>query len=251
MTFTILAHDPDADQVGIGIATASLAVGGLCPFTTLAGDIVTSQAFARPELGLLVARMLSDGADMATIEQALTAADPHIGHRQIGIIHRDGSLHAFSGPNCRPWSGHQLAEGHLVMGNFLAGPQVLDAMGEAFRMSDGEPLAERLLQALEAGRDAGGQADALGRHHTERSAGVKVIGPGGIAGFVDAAVASTDLRVDMHDRAVDELRRLYTVLAKVPAYNALRSSRPTETPGLADWEAENMGEHKPPAARTE
>jgi uncharacterized Ntn-hydrolase superfamily protein len=48
MTFTILAHDPEADQVGIGIATVSLAVGGLCPFTTLAGDIVTSQAFARP-----------------------------------------------------------------------------------------------------------------------------------------------------------------------------------------------------------
>lgn len=250
MTFTILAHDPDADQVGIGIATVSLAVGGLCPFTTLAGDIVTSQAFARPELGLLVARMLSEGADMPTIEQALTAADPHIGHRQIGIIHRDGSLHAFSGPGCRPWSGHQMAEGHVVMGNFLAGTHVLDAMGEAFRMSDGEPLAERLLQALEAGRDAGGQADAEGRHHTERSAAVKVIGPGDVPGFIDTAVASTDLRVDMHELAIDELRRLYTTLAKVPQYNALRSSRPLETPGLADWEAEHLLDAAPPAPRT-
>tara|TARA_R110002096_G_scaffold134313_5_gene285507 strand:- start:750 stop:1502 length:753 start_codon:yes stop_codon:yes gene_type:complete len=239
MTFTIMAHDPDADQVGIGIATASLAVGGLCLFTTLAGDIVTSQAFARPELGLLVARHLSEELDMGALEAALTEADPHIGHRQIGIIHRDGSLHAFSGPNCRPWSGHHLAEGHLVMGNFLAGEHILDAMAEAFRMSDGEPLAERLLQALEAGRDAGGQADGEGRRYTERSAALKVIGAGQIAGIADPAVAPIDLRVDMHERAVDEMRRLYQTLRLLPDYNALRSSQPEDTPALADWEAEH------------
>ena len=120
MTFTILAHDPNRDQVGIGIATASLGVGGLCPFVTLAGDIVTSQAFARPELGLLVARHLAEGHGMVGVEEKLGEADPYLGHRQIGVIERNGSVHAFSGPDCRPWSGHLVADGHVVLGNFLA-----------------------------------------------------------------------------------------------------------------------------------
>jgi uncharacterized Ntn-hydrolase superfamily protein len=167
-------------------------------------------------------------------------------YRQIGLVRRDGTLHAHTGPKCRPWTGHQFAEGCVVMGNFLAGEHVLNAMASAFTTSAGQSLAERLLRALEAGRDAGGQADAAGRHHTERSAALKIIGGGGIPGIDDPAVAPLDIRVDMHHLAVDELRRHYSILQHVPRYNALRSSNPLETPGLADWEAREMTASPPP-----
>lgn len=246
MTFTVLAHDPNADQIGIGIATVSLAVGGLCPFMTLAGDLITSQAYARQEVGLYTARRLAEGASWDEIMVGLAAEDPNLSYRQIGIVRRDGTLHAHSGENCRPYTGHIFAGNCVVMGNFLAGPATIEAMAEAFTASNGAPLAERLLCTLEAGRDAGGQADAEGRHHTERSAGLKVIGGGGISGIDDPATAPVDLRVDMHHLAIEELRRTYEILKKVPAYNALRSSNPPATPGMAAWEAENMADNPPP-----
>ena len=246
MTFTVLAHDPAADQTGIGIATVSLAVGGLCPFMTLEGDLITSQAHARQEVGLFTARRLSQGASWDQIMAELENEDSYLSHRQIGIVRRDGTLHAHSGADCRPYTGHLVAGNCVVMGNFLAGPATLEAMTEAFTAGVDQPLAERLLCTLEAGRDAGGQADADGRHHTERSAGLKVIGGGGIPGIDDPATAPVDLRVDMHHLAIDELRRTYEILKKVPAYNALRSSNPPATPGMAGWEAENMADNPPP-----
>ncbi len=246
MTFTILAHDPEADQVGLGIATVSLAVGGLCPFMTLEGDLVTSQAYARQETGLHVARRLSQGAAWEAIMQELEQTDPFLRHRQIAVVRRQGTLHCYSGPDCRPWTGHRFAEDCVVMGNFLCGEKVLERMASAFVDSKGEPLPERLLRTLEAGRAAGGQADSDGRFYTERSSAVKVVGSGGIEGISDHAVAPVDLRVDMHDNAVSELRRLYQILHPVARYNALRSSNPPETPGLAAWEAENMTAALPP-----
>ena len=247
MTFTILAHDPATDQTGIGIATASLAVGGLCPFMTLSGDLITSQAFARQEVGLHTARRLSDGMAWPEILHELAAEDPYLSYRQLGVVTRDGGLHAHTGPDCRPYAAHLFAPDCVVMGNFLAGAHVLDAMAAAFAASVGRPLAERLLQSLEAGRDAGGQADGEGRRYTERSAGLKVVGGGGMPGIDDRATAPVDLRVDMHDRAVGELRRLHDTLQQVPRYNALRSANPPETPPLAEWEAANAGASSPPS----
>lgn len=247
MTFTILAHDPNTDQVGIGIATASLAVGGLCPFMTLSGDLITSQAYARQEVGLFVARRLADGAGWEAILSELAEDDPHLSYRQVGVVRRGGTLHAHTGADCRAFAGHQFTADCVVMGNFLAGQHILDAMAEAFTGSTSRPLAERLLQSLEAGRDAGGQADADGRRYTERSAGLKVVGGGGMAGIDDRATAPVDLRIDMHHLAVDELRRLHDTLKHVPRYNALRSSNPPETPALAAWETANISTDAPPS----
>ena len=133
------------------------------------------------------------------------------------------------------------------MGNFLAGRHVVDSMASTCRETASEPLAERLLRTLEAGRDAGGQADANGRHARERSAAIRVVGSTDASHVHDAAVAPIDLRIDLHADAVTALRELYVVCAKVPTYNALRSSRPGSTPALGVWEAENMGDPRPPS----
>ncbi len=247
MTFTVLASCKETSQVGIGIATASIAVGGLCPFYTDAGDIITSQAFARPELGLAVMRHLQNRSALSELDALVAQADEHLSYRQIAVLTRDARMWIHTGTDCRPWCGHKTAEDFTVMGNFLAGSHVVDAMASACRESASEPLAERLLRTLEAGRDAGGQADANGRHARERSAAIRVVGSTDTSLVHDAAVAPVDLRIDLHADAVTALRELHNVCAKVPSYNALRSSRPGSTPALGAWEAEHMGDPSPPS----
>lgn len=246
MTFTVLGVCPDSEQIGIGIATASIAVGGLCPFYTLAGDIVTSQAFARPEDGLIAARHIDAGRPLNALADVLAMEDPDLHYRQIAIASRRGELWVHTGPDCRPWAGHVISDDCVAMGNFLAGEHVVEAMRDAFEQTDA-PLAEKLIQTLEAGRDAGGQADAAGRPCRERSAAIRVVGAGDVAGITDPAVAPIDLRVDLHEDAVDELRRLFDTCRLVPHYNALRAATPSETPPLGPWEESNCAAPKPPS----
>lgn len=233
MTYTILATDRDTPQVGIGITTLSIGVGGLAPFFSADGDIVTTQAYARPDLGPVMFRRLNLGQ---SADDSLAAALAHDGdnhvYRQLAIIRRSGEHVCHTGGACRPWAGHVDGDGWVVMGNVLKGPGVLDAMAEAFTASAGEALAERLLRALEAGRDAGGQATADGRHLRERSAMVRVL--------ADDLLPVVDLRVDLHDQAVGAARRLATTYGAIGPYNDLRSRQPAATPAIPEWEAEHL-----------
>jgi uncharacterized Ntn-hydrolase superfamily protein len=231
MTYTILAAD--RRHVGIGITTLSIGVGGLAPFFSPGGDIVTSQAYARPDLGPVMVRALNDGR---SLDDALAAAIGHDGddhvYRQLAIIRRSGEHVCHTGARCRPWAGHIGGDGWVVLGNVLKGRRVLEAMADAFTAAAGEALAERLLAALEAGRDAGGQAMPDGRHLRERSAMVRVL--------ADDLLPAFDLRIDLHAEAVAEARRLATTLAAIGPYNELRSTRPAETPAIPAWEAEHL-----------
>jgi uncharacterized Ntn-hydrolase superfamily protein len=188
MTFTVLGFCADTGQVGIGIATASIAVGGLCPFVTPHGDIVSSQAYARLELGLDTVRHLNAGGSLETLSELLRLSDDNFEYRQLGVMLRTGAHWVHTGTSCRLWADHRSARGCVSMGNFLAGAVVVDEMLEAFVAGDVAPLAERLLCAREAGRAAGGQADANGQPVRERSAALVVAGGGQLAALEDAAV---------------------------------------------------------------
>src|SRR5262249_15916458 len=78
-----------------------------------------------------------------------------------------------------------------------AGPKVVDAIAAAYERHADESFERRLLRAIEAGRDSGGQV-GLDGHMTERSAGIFVYGA--------HDHAEIDLRVDLHDKAIHELR---------------------------------------------
>src|SRR6478736_3149263 len=82
-------------------------------------------------------------------------------------------------------------DGYAIQGNILAGEDVVLAMEAAWETTDDDaPLGRRLLAALTAGDDAGG--DSRGR----QSAALLVVREGaGYGGHDDVAV---DLRVDDH-----------------------------------------------------
>jgi uncharacterized Ntn-hydrolase superfamily protein len=101
------------------------------------------------------------------------------------------------------WAGGLAGPGFAAQGNILVGEETVAALAMTFTATDGQPLAERLLECLGAAQAAGGD-----RRGQQSAALLVVEKNGGYAGLSDSLV---DLRVDDHAQPVAELARLYTM----------------------------------------
>lgn len=232
MTYTILAKCPETERLGVGIATYSLGVGGYCPFFARGRAVMSTQAFANPRLGPLGVAALEKGIPPTEVLANLKLADPGHDYRQIAFVAQDGGVVMHTGARCRDWAGHEIGDGYAAFGNVLAGEAVVGAIARAFEDSGGKALDERLLLALEAGRAAGGQAAADGAPLPERSAALIIMG--------DDISRDLNLRVDLHDDAITELRRVHAGYAPYVDYYALRADDPANTPAQDVWARENL-----------
>jgi len=118
--------------------------------------------------------------------------------RQVAMLDAHGRTAAFTSATITDWKGHKCGVNYCAQGNTLAGPEVVDAMARSFESSTG-PLAERLLDALEAGQAQGGDRRGV------QSASLMILKPLAIQGFGDREL---DLRVDEHRTPFAELRRI-------------------------------------------
>lgn len=201
MTFSIVARSADGQAHGVAVASKFLAVGAAVPAAEAEVGAVATQSYAnlayRPQ-GLA---LLRSGVDAAGTVRGLTAADDGRASRQLGIVGPAGDGATFTGPDCHPWAGGAAGDGFAIQGNILAGPEVVAAMRQAFLDSAGEPrFPRRLLAALKAGDDAGG--DRRGRQSAAMFVVAKGLGYGGTSDVL------LDLRVDDHPDPVTELARL-------------------------------------------
>ena len=201
MTFSIVVRSADGGAFGVAVASKFLAVGTAVPAAEIEVGALATQSWAnlayRPQ-GLT---MLRTGTSAADAVAGLTAADPGREHRQLGVVARDGEGATFTGAECQPWAGGVAGDGYAIQGNILTGPEVVDAMRDAWLDGDtGEPVARRLLRALAAGDRAGG--DRRGR----QSAALLVVRRGG--GYGGTSDVEVDLRIDDHPDPVTELARL-------------------------------------------
>jgi uncharacterized Ntn-hydrolase superfamily protein len=219
MTYTLLARCPRTGHFGIGIATYSICVGQYCDGLRSRTGATMTQAFVNQGNNALAIHLLEQGFAPARVIGELAQNDTYHDYRQIAVIDREGTVAAFTGPKTRGWSGHKIGDGCVAFGNVLAGPEVVDAIAAGFASDPGAPLERRMLTALEHGRDAGGQRGAEG-HLTERSAALRV--------FSDFPYADLDLRVDLHDHAVDELRRCFEEYEPYRAYYRDRGRNPSK-----------------------
>jgi uncharacterized Ntn-hydrolase superfamily protein len=219
MTFTLLARCPKTGQVGIGIATYSICVGLYCNGLRGNTGATMTQAFVNQGNNPLGLQLLAQGYMPQHVLDELKANDPYHEYRQIAVIDRLGRTVAYSGPKNRGWAGHRIGDGYVAMGNVLAGEHVIDAMAKAYEAAADLSFERRLLAAIEAGRDAGGQTGNYG-HLTERSAAEMVYG--------DYDHAELDLRVDLHDTAVEELRHAFEEYELYRGYYRERSKNPKD-----------------------
>ena len=231
MTYTVIGRCARTGQLGIGITTFSLAVGGYCPTIRAGLGAVSSQAFADPTLRETALGHLDSGRGPEDALSLMEDADPHFSYRQIGIVSHDGAAAAWTGDNTRRQACHVTGQGFVAMGNSLASTSVVEHMAEEFASDPSLGLDERLLRTLEAGRDAGGQAGSDGIHMGERSSALIIVTPD--------ALVPVDVRVDMHETAVEELRRVYSAYRPYMPYYELRAVDPPVTPAQDVWVREN------------
>ena len=221
MTWSIVARDPKSGAFAVAVTTRAFAVGAHCPFVMSGIGALSTQALSNPLYGRRGLALLEEDVPAADVVRLLTQADENRDHRQLHVIDRHGRTAAWTGKSCIAWCGHMAAENVSVAGNMLAGADVIAETMREYRAGARRPFAERLLRALEAGQEAGGdkrgrQSAALRIHTTEEYAWL-------------------DIRVDDHPEPLVELRRLYEV--SEGRYAALRPTWPTRADpfGVVDW----------------
>jgi uncharacterized Ntn-hydrolase superfamily protein len=203
-TFSIVASDPATGEVGVAVQSKYFSVGAVVPWAKAGVGAVATQAAGIAGYGPRVLALLEEGlAPAESLERAL-ADDPGRETRQLGVVNAAGVAASFTGTDCNDWAGHETGPGYAVQGNILAGEDVVGEMARAFRETEGE-LAERLVAALEAGQAAGG--DRRG----QQSAAVIVERAGAGAGRRLGLDRICDLRVEDHERPIEELRRLLSI----------------------------------------
>jgi uncharacterized Ntn-hydrolase superfamily protein len=217
VTYSIIARCPHTGRFGIGTTTFSLACGRRSESLRPNVGISKSQAFYLRRVDPLVLNMLAQGHTLTHIVRLLESDDPDYQYRQFGIIDREGTVFAHTGDSIGQWAGHRVGPYYVAYGNGLAGPETVDGIVSGFMSAPDAPLEERLLLGIEGGRDAGGQR-SKGRHRPERSAWLRVVDR--------LDWPQIDLRVDMHDNTVAELRRIFEAFKTRREYYELCSSDP-------------------------
>jgi len=163
VTFSICVREEYTDdegeeqtRFGVAVTTRLAAVGTLCPFASEHGAVAT-QSVVNVDLGRRGIEYIDDGLAVEDALDALLNADDGEPERQLHGVDTEGEF-AFSGEECGDWFGHEVGDGYTVAGNLLTGEAVIDETAATYEANrDGDaPLAERLIDALEAGHEAGG-----------------------------------------------------------------------------------------------
>lgn len=196
-TFSIAGRCERTGEVGVAVSTAVPAVGMLAPFAKSGVGAIATQSFVNPYLASWGLEYLSQGHSASETMEYLQTRDPEMRLRQVGIVDAKGGSAAFTGEDCDGWCGDVTGKNFSIQGNMLVDQGTLEAMQKSFESSQDKPLMERLIAALWAGQEAGG--DKRGR----QSAAAKV--------YHTEEYPALDLRVDEHPDPVRELRRVYEV----------------------------------------
>jgi len=220
MTFSIVARCPRTGMLGVSTSSRALAAGGVVPCCRTGVGVIASQAFSNPYLGIDGLTLLEQGLAAARALERVIDSDQGRDLRQVAIVDRDGHTAAYTGAKCIPWAGQVEGGGYVCLGNILTDEEVVKAMALAFEASVDEELPERLLRALEAGQEAGGD------RHGRQSAGIRVVHT--------EDYPYCDLRVDDHPDPIAELRRVFTVFQREEPFRQMMPRRDDYTP---QWEA--------------
>jgi uncharacterized Ntn-hydrolase superfamily protein len=201
MTYSLVARD--GPQWGVAVQSKFLAVGSVVSWAEPEVGAIATQAYANPRYGPEGLALLRRGLTAAEVVEQLVGGDEGRDERQLGVVDAAGESASWTGPGCMDWAGHRTGDGYAAQGNILVGRETVDALAETFEAGGGKPLADRLIDCLAAAQAAGG--DRRG----QQSAALLVVERD--AGYAHLSDVLVDLRVDDHERPIDELRRLYAL----------------------------------------
>lgn len=212
-TFSIVAFDPATQELGVGVQSRAFGAGAAVPYAKPGVGAVATQASANRQYGPKAIALLEQGLSPAEVVKRITDEDPGRDTRQVAVIDAKGRSAVYTGKrvidrNNDPkdlvhlggFAGFAAGENFSAQGNTLASEDVVKAMAAAYQAGRGS-MAERLMDALDAGQSKGGDTRGM------QSAGILVVKPltPGSESTVERIV---DIRVDDHDQPFVELRRL-------------------------------------------
>lgn len=195
MTFSLIGRCARTGMLGAAVTTSSIAVGARCPFARAGVGVVLTQHRTDPTLGPLALDLLARGFTAERTLQAVIAATPHHGWRQLAVLDAHGRAATFSGAHVRPERGEAHAQDCAAIANIVRSERIPAAMVTAFARNPDRPLPDRLLAGLLAGQEAGSEFVPL------VSAALLVVHRHSFP-FVD-------LRVDQHEQPIEALAALW------------------------------------------
>lgn len=201
-TYSIVARDPETGEMGVAVQSHWFSVGSIVSWGEAGVGVVATQSFVNPAFGPDGLELLKSGMTASEVVDKLIAEDEGRDVRQLAIIDVKGNVKSYTGKNCIPGAGNIVGENYTVQANLMLNDLVPGAMSKAFEESKG-PLAERLMSALFAAQEVGG--DIRGK----QSAAILVV-KGKSTGKVweDRLI---DLRVEDNPEPLNELNRLLKV----------------------------------------
>ncbi|MGB7924844.1 MAG: DUF1028 domain-containing protein [Pyrinomonadaceae bacterium] len=210
-TFSIVARDPQTGELGVAVQSHWFSVGSVVPWAEAGVGAVATQSFVEPSYGKLGLDLMRAGKSAPDALKSLLAGDDGRDVRQVAMIDAQGRVLAHTGTKDIQAAGHIIGRDYSVQANLMLNEKVWPAMSRAFETTRGD-LAERMLAALDAAQEAGG--DIRGR---QSAALIVVTGKPTGRPWADRLF---DLRVDDSPEPLKELRRLVTLQR---AYNHMNA----------------------------
>ena len=201
-TYSIVARDPQTGEMGVAVQSHWFSVGSLVPWAEAGVGAIATQSFVNVSFGPRGLELLKQGKTAEEVVKELIDADESRDARQLAIVDSQGNVAAHTGAKCVPAAGHHVGSNFSVQANLMLNDRVWPAMAKAFEASKG-PLAERMIVALEAAQEAGG--DIRGK----QSAAILVVRAESTGRLWEDKLI--DLRVEDHPEPVQELKRLLRV----------------------------------------
>lgn len=223
-TFSIIAVDPRTKETGVAVTTRNPCVGNAVPWVRAGVGAVATQGGTRVEYGVEALDLLAKGVAPQDALDQLVKADADRERRQVGVIGIDGRSAQWTGAGQKgaesrgDWTAERAGATFAVQGNSIVSPDVVDAVAANFQASEGSPrhLADRLIEALDAGQRLGGD----GRHGETQSAAVLVADPRpGLSRRPDGQ--TVNINVCEHPEPVRELRRIYDTASETLGFRTL------------------------------
>ncbi|HYE65505.1 MAG TPA: DUF1028 domain-containing protein [Pyrinomonadaceae bacterium] len=210
-TYSIVARDPATGELGVAVQSHWFSVGSIVPWAEAGVGAVATQSFVDPSYGKLGLDLMRAGKSAPDALKSLLAGDEGRDVRQVAMIDAQGRVDAWTGKNDIEAAGHIVGKDYSVQANLMLNDRVWPAMAKAFESTKGD-LADRMLAALDAAQEAGG--DIRGK---QSAALIVVTGRPTGRSWADRVF---DLRVDDSPEPLKELRRLVTLQR---AYNHMNA----------------------------
>jgi uncharacterized Ntn-hydrolase superfamily protein len=217
MTFSIAGRCARTGMLGAVVTTSSMAVGSRCAWAEANVGAVLTQHRTDPRLGPKILERLKSGSTPEAAIHDLERSEPNLGWRQLAVVGADGKGAVFNGSKITSVLNAKVGRDCAATGNILRNTGVVETMISRFEENEDQPLAERLMRAIEAGDAAGGELKQL------KSAALLVVHRENFP-FVD-------LRVDLNSQPLVELRFLWELYQPTADTYVVRAVDPDKAPG--------------------